>query len=150
MEDDMEKSTSQKALKVISIIMIVVGVLGLAFSLFLLIGGGAMGVTGVDMADDGTAVAGGLAMILGFGLLLSSLFDLIIGIFGVRGANNPSKIGVFFVLAVIGVVFGALNLVGTLFNGLDFSSIVSSLLSLGLPIVCVVLANNIKHQEMRW
>lgn len=146
----MEKSGSQKALKVISIIMIVFGALGIVASLLLLVGGGAVGISGVDAADDNVAAAGGLAMILGFGMLLSTLFDLVIGIFGLRGANDPSKIGVFFVLAVVGVVFGIINLGFVFLNGADVSSVVNSVLSLALPVACVVLANNIKHQEMRW
>lgn len=150
MEDDMEKSGSQKVLKVISIIMIVLGVLGVVSGALLLAGGGALGVSGIDTANDDAAVAGGLTMIVGFGLLLSSAFNLVIGIFGLRGANNPSKIGAFFVLAVLGVVFGALNLVGTFLGGAELSSIVSAIVSLALPIACVMLANNIKHREMRW
>lgn len=146
----MEKSTAQKVLKVISIVMIVLGVLGIAGGMLLLAGGGAVGASGIDAADDSAAIAGGFAMILGFGLLASSLFNLVIGIFGLRGANNPSKIGAFFVLAVLGVVFGALNLVGTFLGGADASSIVNAVVSLVLPITCVILANNIKHQEMRW
>ena len=51
---------------------------------------------------------------------------------------------------VLGVVFGALNLVGTFLGGADASSIVNAVVSLVLPITCVILANNIKHQEMRW
>ncbi len=146
----MEKSGSQKALKVISIIMIVLSVLGLLVALMLLMGGGALGVSGIDAADDDMAVAGGLAMFLGMGMMLSSLFNLVIGIFGLRGANDPAKIGVFFVLAIIGVVFAAINLVGMFMNGADFSTVLSSVVSLAMPVACVVLANNIKHQEMRW
>ena len=51
---------------------------------------------------------------------------------------------------VLGVVFGALNLVGTFLGGAELSSIVSAIVSLALPIACVMLANNIKHREMRW
>lgn len=144
----MEKSGSRKALKVISIVMIVFSVLGVISSLLLLIGGGSLGAAGVDAADDAVAVAGGLAMILGFGILLSALFNLLIGILGVRGANNPSKIGVFFVFAIIGVVFAAINAISAFFIGdMDVSNILSTLLSFVLPVVCVVLANNIKNEN---
>ena len=144
----MNKSTSRKALKVNSIIMIIFASLGVISGLLLLIGGGALGASGIDAADDGVTAAGGLTMILGFGMLISSLFNLLIGIFGLRGANNPRKIGVFFVLAIIGVVFAALNVMGTLFGGsADFSTILSSLISFILPVVCVILANNIKKES---
>ncbi|MEA5020407.1 MAG: hypothetical protein VB027_08555 [Gordonibacter sp.] len=144
----MEKSGSRKALKVISIIMIVFSVLGVISSLFLLIGGGSLGIAGADAADDAVAVAGGLAMILGFGILLSALFNLLIGIFGVRGANNPNKIGVFFVLAIVGVIFALINAISMFLIGdMEVSSVLSTLFSFVLPVVCVVLANNIRNEN---
>ena len=54
----------------------------------------------------------------------------------------------FFVLAIIGTVLAALSFIGTLTSGsADASTIVSGLLGLVLPGVCVVLANNIKKEN---
>lgn len=144
----MEKSGSQKALKVISILMIVFGGLAIAFGLFGMVGGGVIGAAGVDAADDSAAALGGIAIVVGIGMLVSGVIDLVIGIFGLRGANNPQKIGVFFVFAIIGTVLAALGFVGTLMSGSgDASSIVSGFVGLLLPGACVILANNIKKEN---
>ncbi len=144
----MQKSSSQKALKVISIIMIVFAALAIVGGLVVTAGGGLLGVEGVNTADDDVTLTGGLAMVLGLMFLVGGIVDLIIGIFGLRGANNPKKIGVFFVLAIIGVVFAAISALMTLMGGtIDASTIISELISLALPIVCVILANNIKKEN---
>ena len=143
----MQKSSSQKALKVISIIMIVFASLGILFALLATLGGGALGVLGAADSDD-AMVAGGLLAAMGIIMLIGSAIDLVIGIFGLRGANDPRKIGVFFVLAIIGVVFAAFEVLGNFMNGsMDASTIFSSLFGLVLPVVCVILANNIKKEN---
>lgn len=145
----MQKSSSQKALKVISIIMIVFGALTTLLGLFSTIGGGALGVAGYSSLDDNVGLAGGLLMILGFMFLVSGVFQLILGIFGVRGANNPSKIGVFFVLAIIDIVFCVISAIISLTAGMltDASTILSTLAGFILPVVCLILANNIKKEN---
>lgn len=146
----MQKSSSQKALKVVSIIMIVLAALTIAGGLFMTIGGGALAGSSIDAADETTAVMAGIAMLGGFMLLFGGIVNLIVGLFGLRGANNPQKIGVFFVLAIIGTVLSALSFIGTLMSGYaEASSILSGLASLVLPIVCVVLAYNIKKENTR-
>ena len=97
----MQKTTSQKALKVISIIMIVFAAL-----------------------------------------------TLLLGIGGLRGANDPRKIGAFYVLAIIGLAFAVLSALGTFFGGsADGGDIASALFGLVLPLVCVLLAYNIKKEN---
>lgn len=61
----MEKSTSQKGLKVVSIITIIIAVLTILASLMILVGGGVAGSMGVDTNDQDAIMLGGLAMILG-------------------------------------------------------------------------------------
>lgn len=144
----MEKSSSQKALKVVSIIMIVMSALMILAGLFLTIGGGAMGSASIDANDEASAAMAGFAIIGGIMILIGGIVDLIIGILGLRGANNPQKIGVFFVLAIIGVAFSLFSLLGTLFGGsADASMIASSVASLIFPGICVFLAYNIKKEN---
>ena len=40
---------------------------------------------------------------------LGGAINLAIGIFGLRGANDPRKIGAFYVLAIIGLAFAVLS-----------------------------------------
>ena len=126
----MQKTTSQKALKVISIIMIVFAALTLLLGIGGIVTGGALGILGAGIGDLGGAI------------------NLAIGIFGLRGANDPRKIGAFYVLAIIGLAFAVLSALGTFFGGsADGGDIASALFGLVLPLVCVLLAYTIKKEN---
>ena len=127
----MQKTTSQKALKVISIIMIVFAALTLLLGIGGIVTGGALGI-----------------LVAGFVILLGGAINLAIGIFGLRGANDPRKIGAFYVLAIIGLAFAVLSALGTFFGGsADGGDIASALFGLVLPLACVLLAYNIKKEN---
>lgn len=132
-------SGSRKALKVISIIMIVFAALTMALGLLMSLGLGL-----VAIPDASTASAGALVGLVGIGIIIGGAINLLIGILGVRGANNPAKIMPFFVLAIIGLVFGALGLIMNISQG-TFEP--SSLVSIALEIACVVLAFNVKKER---
>ena len=132
----MQKTTSQKALKVISIIMIVFAALTLLLGIGGIVTGGALGILGAGSGDAGSAA------------LVGGAINLAIGIFGLRGANDPRKIGAFYVLAIIGLAFAVLSALGTFFGGsADGGDIASALFGLVLPLVCVLLAYNIKKEN---
>ena len=154
----MQKTTSQKALKVISIIMIVFAALTLLLGIGGIVTGGALGILGAGIGDAGSAalvggVAAGAGLALppagdGFVILLGGAINLAIGIFGLRGANDPRKIGAFYALAIIGLAFAVLSALGTFFGGsADGGDIASALFGLVLPLVCVLLAYNIKKEN---
>lgn len=143
----MQKSSSQKALKVISIIMIIFAAIGILLGMITAFGGGAIGVVG-SASDDSALLAGGILMVMGAMMLVGGVINLVIGIFGLRGANDPQKIGVFFVLSIIGIVFAGLQVLSNFMNGsMDVTTILSSLVGLILPVACVILANNIKKEN---
>ena len=144
----MQKTTSQKALKVISIIMIVFAALTLLLGIGGIVTGGALGILGAGSGDAGSAaLVGGVAAGAGFVILLGGAINLAIGIFGLRGANDPRKIGAFYALAIIGLAFAVLSALGTFFGGsADGGDIASALFGLVLPLVCVLLAYNIKKE----
>ena len=148
----MQKTTSQKALKVISIIMIVFAALTLLLGIGGIVTGGALGILGAGIGDAGSAaLVGGVAAVAGFVILLGGAINLAIGIFGLRGANDPRKIGAFYALAIIGLAFAVLSALGTFFGGgADGGDIASALFGLVLPLVCVLLAYNIKKENNLW
>ena len=139
----MQKTTSQKALKVISIIMIVFAALTLLLGIGGIVTGGALGILGAGIGDAGSAaLVGGVAAVAGFVILLGGAINLAIGIFG------PRKIGAFYALAIIGLAFAVLSALGTFFGGsADGGDIASALFGLVLPLVCVLLAYNIKKEN---
>lgn len=77
------------------------------------------------------------------GAIIAGAFNVVVGVFGVRGANDPSKIGVFWVLCIIGIVFNALGLImEATGSGISASSLIGTL----FVVVLFILANNIKKQ----
>ena len=88
----MQKTTSQKALKVISIIMIVFAALTLLLGIGGIVTGGALGILGAGIGDAGSAaLVGGVAAVAGFVILLGGAINLAIGIFGLRGATTRAR-----------------------------------------------------------
>ncbi|MEG2212250.1 MAG: hypothetical protein RRX88_07190 [Raoultibacter sp.] len=144
----MERSSAQKWLRILSIILIVLSIFSILGGLFMLIGGSAVGASIIDTASNEEAMVVGLTLAGGIILLVSGIVDLVISIFGLRGAKNPKKIGAFFVLAIIGVVVAALGLISTLTSGsLDAVSIVGGLISLAFPLLGLYFASQIKKEN---
>ena len=143
-----EMTGSQKALKVICIVLIVISILAILAGFVEFAGGMAIagaGYAGAAADQEYYALGAGLLFILAVISIISGVVDLIIGILGVRGANNPEKIGPFFVIAIIGLVLCALGVIFTLSSGVtDLSALSNSLVQLVLLICCVVLAKNIR------
>lgn len=144
----MQKSSSQKALKVVSIIMIVFAGLTLALSLLTLVGGAGMSYVGVGAADDDAMFAAGLVLVAGIIMFVGGAFNLIVGIFGVRGANDPRKIGVFYFLSIISIVLAVINgAISFMGSTMDLGTITSVLCGLILPTACCTLAYSIKKEN---
>lgn len=135
-------SGSQRVLKIICILLVVWAIILIAFGAFLAFGSGFATGTIVD-AQGATVDAATMSIALGIGTIVGGVVNLIIALLGLRGAKNPRKIGVFFVLCIIGAVLGLISLGMSIAQG---SFQWSSLVSLALIIVCAVLANSIKKQ----
>lgn len=142
----------RKFLKVISVIEIILAVLTLLIAL------ASMGVIalGPELTDqtlnagDVTITVGQTFAFLGIIALVSGIIDLIVGILGVRGANNPSKIGAYLVLA--GIAFGfdlvelVLAIVSLVQGTADASTLISSLISAAVSGALVYVASKIKAE----
>lgn len=138
-------SGSQKALKVVSILMIVYAVLMILLGAFLCFGASIPGVAGQTIDVDGSLLdAATVSVVLGAGSIVSGIVYLIIGLFGKRGAKNPQKIGPFFALSVVGVVLSIASAVLGIVQG---SFPLSQFVGLLFVILCAVLAFNIKKQR---
>ena len=139
-----QKSGAQTALKVISIIMIILAVISIIGGLgFAGLGLSSVAVLGAEEMTDEMYLGAGLVSVLGAIVIVQGVVDLIIAILGLRGANNPSKIGAFLVICYIGLILYIISLVAGLVMG-SFS--MSTLASLVLVIVCLLLARSIKKQ----
>ena len=138
-------SGAQRALKIISIVLIVLAVITLGFGLFLALGSFMPGIADETFSYQGETVNMQLmAIVMGVTVIIMGLVDLIIAIFGLRGANHPEKIGPFFVLCIIGVVISLIGLGGSLVQGQVDGASIGSLVVI---VVCLILASKIRQQN---
>lgn len=137
-------SGSQKALKVISILLLIWGILMLLLGVFLTAGSQVPGMSAESMDVNGTTMNMATAAIgIGVGTIVAGVVYVVIALLGLRGAKNPRKIGAFFVMCIIGLIFGIAGLVLDIMNGaLAWNDIVSVL----IVVVCTCLAQSIKKQ----
>lgn len=152
----MERSGSQKVLLVLSIISIVFAVLGILAGLMSLAGGVLFGAADPEqvadvLADTGVtqSQAGAAIGILGGSIIISCVIELIIGILGVRAANDARKIMPVWVLAIIQLVFSVLGLVASIVNGSFGADAFSIVITLIFAVLIFWISNNIKQQAGR-
>ena len=146
-------------LKVVSIILIVFGALGIVAGISGLVGGGVVAGSGIADQATGTtlsinngelsgsdadvAALGITALVLvGVIALISGALDLIIGIVGLKASKENAKHTAAFVLGIIGVVFAVISLIATISAGGDMTtSLASGVVGLILPVLYLVGVN---------
>lgn len=107
------KTGWQKALKVVSILLLIDAVLAIVLAVVTLAGAAAMpGVaaqTGVASGDAAQVVMTfQVAAVLA---IIGGLFDLFCGVFGLKAAGNTAKAKPAVALGIIAVIFAAANLI---------------------------------------
>lgn len=137
-------SGSQKTLKIISIILIVWAIIVILLGAFMAAGSAVPGMSAesIDMGSGPMSMSSA-ALAFGVGTIIGGVINLIIGLLGLRGAKNPHKIGLFFVLCIIGLVLGIVGIVMNIMQG-AFQR--TSLVSIVIIAVCTFLAHSIKKQ----
>ena len=150
----MQRSGSQTALLVLSILNIIAAVLLLLGGLVVMLSGAVLGA--VDSSEAAAALAGSgitqgeagvIAGLAGFVVVFAGIIELVLGILGVRAANDNQKIMPVWVLAIIQVVLSVITLIMD-FTGGSFNAqqIGSSVVSLIVAALILWIANNIKKE----
>ena len=147
----MERSNSQKIIRVISIFDIIGAVLILLMGLMAIMGGALVGVGGgTEQVAEGltAAEAGGIASMLGVAMLAPGIVSDITGILGIRASNDASKIMPVWVLAIVDLVLQVLSLISSFASGapMDASSIIGSIVGVGIAGLMFWAANNVKAE----
>ena len=144
----MERSGSQKALLVISIIEIIFAVLALVVGVATGVLGGMAGVASLEGELTATEAAYGSAglALLSAVVIIEAVWSLLCGIFGVRAANDNQKIMIVWVFALIGVILGVVGLVSAIVNGSFGQNAASLIVGLIVDVVLFWIANNIKRE----
>lgn len=118
-----------KFLKVTGILMIIFGALALILSIVAAIGLAAL------VALDLNTWQYTAAVIL---MLVSSIFEMIAGIVGVKNCNKPEKAGTCMVWGIIVIALSVLSNVLTLVGNPDNFSIVNLLTGLVIPVLYLI------------
>lgn len=150
----MKLNDLQRMLKVLSILTIGGGIISILGALLLAAGGAAIvnGAANAELAEL-TAETGvdqltitGIAVVTSVIAAIAGAVDLVCGILGLRAAKDPSKIKPVWILAIISLVFGVINAIGTLGTGVNASNIGAAIGSVVFAGLLFWVANSIKTQ----
>ena len=162
-ERSLMKSGAQKTLKVISVITIIIAILVMAFAVLLIIAGGIVGanlenaevaasLNSSEFQESGLSAEQTVALTAGFGIfggifvLIDGLLSLIVGILGIRGSNDPRKIGPFRVFAIIGFIFSLIYIFILCFGAGTWENWIAAGANVVVTGICVWLAMKIRSQ----
>lgn len=153
MQEKLENA--RKTLKILGIVCVIFGIIGILMGGLSLAGGGLMAggladTSGMSAADAETAsLATGLVLGAGIVLLFSGIFTLLMGIFSVRGANDFSKVGAAYVFAIINLVVAIAGVVIDIIGGGGISAILANAGALAFSAGIFWAANTIKQANQQ-
>lgn len=142
----MQRSGSQKALLVLSIIEVICGILVLIVGILGLIGGGTVATVGTEDLGELAGVAGGAIAIASGLIVVSGIVTLLAGVFGVRAANDNQKIMIVWVFTLLVVIVNIIGIVMAAINGSFGTDAISLIAGLVFSLLMFWIANNIKKQ----
>lgn len=142
----MQRSGSQKALLVFSILKIIGAVLLILGAIAAIFATGVLGAGNVNITEAERTQGIAVFSVLSVVLIISAIWGMLCGIFGIRAANDNQKIKIVWVFAIIGIVIDVISLIGTFANGDFANSGAGAIGSMVMSIVIFVLANNIKRE----
>lgn len=134
-------------LKVMSVLNIVLGVLGIIGAVIILVGSGLIGTLAEVEDTEGVVV---LLIIVGVISLISAIFDLVCGIFGMKGANgDEKKLNTAIKLGWVGLILAVISIALNLVGDMTMDNILSTILSVVAPAIFLIAAKGVKKQYDR-
>lgn len=146
-------SSSQKMLKIVSMVMLVLGVSSLLVALGF---AGVKFLGGADVLASETLPFGMTSQVAGivFAILaaVQGIVSLFLGLAGMRAANVPSKVAPVRMYAMVCMVLSALNVGLYVMAGTDngIAQTVEMLCGLLCSVALFVLSNNVKKDYETW
>ena len=145
----MERSQSQKVIRILSIINIIGAVLFIILGFMVIAGGALAGASGgSEIVAEGitAAEAGGLVSIGGIVFVVIGIIEMLIGILGIRASNDASKIMPVWWLSLISLVMQVAGLVATFVQGGGTNGIIGTIASIAVAALMFWAANNVKAE----
>ena len=139
-----KSSGSQLYLKIISILNLIGGAFYILIGIIGFFGKGFVSNEELIEKAGGDTSAPAAVNVFLIVLIVIGLLSLIIGILGIRAANDPSKIGPVFTLAVVSLGISVINLFVGIFGG-NFS--IHSLIECIPPALMTWCTSNVKKQS---
>ena len=136
-------SGSQKYIKIVSILNIIGGAFYILIAILGFLGKGVVGDEALIKEAGGDSTAPAAVNVFLIVMIVIGLFSLVVGILGLRAANDPSKVGPVYKLAVISLAISVINLFVGIFGG-NFS--IYSLIECVPPALMTWCSNNLKKQ----
>ena len=136
-------SGSQKYIKIVSILNIIGGAFYILIAILGFLGKGLVSDEALIEQAGGDSTAPAAVTVFLIVMIVIGLLSLVIGILGVRAANDPGKAGPLFKLACVSLGISVINLFVGIFGG-NFS--VHSLIECVPPAMMAWCSNNLKKQ----
>ncbi|MGI6230294.1 MAG: hypothetical protein ACOYJL_05185 [Tractidigestivibacter sp.] len=141
---------AQRALKLLSEVLVVSATLNAVVALVIWYALSQLDPSSSVAMADVTSTAGELTVPTLANGLVSAAVNLVVGLLGVRGANQPKKIGPFLVASVIGLASGVAQLLGNVAAVGGFGSLkTSALTDLLFYGACLYLSLKIRKQPVK-
>ena len=148
-------STNRKILKVLSIISLVFSILGMilgALIVFACCGDPEGAMKAVTISPIGNLTnEQSIALIFGAGvaLIIYFVWEIFVSCMGIRGANNPRKMGFVTVIAAISAVVAVIGFVLSVTgNGAIVSSLTTAVFNCAFLYVCYKVREEGKNSQM--
>ncbi len=145
----MERSGSQKVLRVISIIQIIFSIIVLIVGVMGFMAAGDVGSIQTGDAELNAAVQGTVGTVaIAFGVIvvILGIWNLLCGVFGLRAANDNQKIMIVWVFLLIGMIIELIGATIAILNGFMDTTFWSVAVSLIWSVFMFWIANNIKKE----
>ena len=136
-----------KLLKIVSILMIIFGAIGLLIALIALIGAGALAVGAAGLGTEGAELAAGLIMAAAIIMLIGAVIQLIAGIVGTKNYNKPEKAKVCIIFGVLVALVYIISIVFDIASSAStpFNIIMSIVIGLVMPVLYLIGAFKLKN-----
>ncbi len=142
-------SINRRILKVISIISLVIDIIIVGCGVFLMVACFSTPDAALDAASQnliaGYSAADALYILIGAAVItiIFGAWDLFVSIMGIRGANNPSKMG--FVTVCAGISF-VLSIIGVIGNIVTVGFDISGLFTLGFMGIFFDICRSVRNE----
>ena len=149
----MSIQNAKSTLKILGILSVILGIFGVIMGIGLIVGGGLFGadtlmsgkVTTADGAETVNLITG-MVMAMGIFAAVSSVIDVLLGIFSVRASKDFSKINPAYIFSIIALVLSVVSLFMN-FAEFNLSTLLSAIPSIVFSAVLFLAAKTVKEEN---